>query len=205
MAFGVVGKDVVALDAPVDSRKRNVVAVERRATFVIDRAIGGEVGLRRSFTALQSCDIALDGFDRPADSFLNEVRGEVGFVPQLVVQGTFGFGLRGNVVSVVAMSTPFARGVRTVFELLDRLAEGRIGVLRHVELDYGGTTVFHDVSHNVAVLLKRSRVGLPKNVVHCGTVGSSPPTPFASFTPLRKRPPPRDLGETGSDKSKSGD
>jgi hypothetical protein len=69
------------------------------------------------------------------------------------------------VVPVVTMPTPFARGVRTVFELLDCLAEGRIGVLSHVELDSGGATVFHDVSHNVVVLIKRSGVGLTENVV----------------------------------------
>jgi hypothetical protein len=69
MAVGVVGEDVVALDAPVDGRKGDVVAVERRTSFVVDRTIGGEVGLRRSFTALQSCYTALDGFDSSTDPF----------------------------------------------------------------------------------------------------------------------------------------
>jgi len=133
------------------------------------------VRLRRILTTFEAFDTAFDGFDRSADSFLNEVCGKVGFVPQLVVQGTFGFGLQNNVVSVVTMPTPFACGVRTVFELLDRLTEGRISVLRHVELDYGGTTVFHVVSHNVAVLLKCPRIGLSENVVRCGIVGSSLP------------------------------
>ena len=73
------------------------------------------------------------------------------------------------------MPTPFARGVRTVFELPDSLTKGRIGVLRHVELDYGGSTVFHDGSHTVAGLLKRPGVVLSENVVRCGVVGSSPP------------------------------
>jgi hypothetical protein len=62
-----------------------VVAVECRASFVVNRAIGGEVGLRRAFTALQPCYTALDGFDRPSNPFLHEVRGKVGFVSELVV------------------------------------------------------------------------------------------------------------------------
>ena len=142
-----VGKDVITLDASVNGRKRNVVALERRTAFIVDRAIGGKGGLIRAFTGLQPRYTALDGFDCPANSFLHEGPGKVGFIPQLVVQGTFGVCLRANVVSVVAVPTPFARRVRAVFELLDRLTEGRIGVLRHLELDYLGTALFHDVSH----------------------------------------------------------
>ncbi len=82
-----------------------------------------------------------------------------------------------------------------MFELLNGLTKGRIGVLGHVEFDYGGPTVFHDVSHNIAKLLKYPEGGLPENVVCCGIVGSSLPTPFAPVTPLRKGPPPRNFGE----------
>jgi len=81
MTVGVVGGECSRLDTPVDGRKRDVVAVERRTSLIVDRAVGGEVGLRRSFTAFQSCYTALDGFDRPANTLLNEVRGKVGFIP----------------------------------------------------------------------------------------------------------------------------
>jgi thiosulfate/3-mercaptopyruvate sulfurtransferase len=58
---------------------------------------------------------------------LHEICSEVGFVAELVVEGTFGFGFRGDVVSVVAVPAPVARGIGAVFELLDSLFEERVG------------------------------------------------------------------------------
>jgi len=51
------------------------------------------------------------------------------------------------VEAVVAVPTPLACGVGTVFELLDSLLEGSVGSVRYVDLDNGGTTVVHCISH----------------------------------------------------------
>ncbi len=77
---------------------------------------------------------------------LDEVRGKVGFVAELVVEGAFGFGFRGDVVAIVAVPAPLARGVGAVFELFDCLSEKRVGSVGSVEFDHGGTMVFHSVS-----------------------------------------------------------
>jgi len=49
------------------------------------------------------------------------------------------------VVSVVAVPTPLARGVGTVFELLDSLPQVCIRFFGCIELDNGGSTVLHDI------------------------------------------------------------
>jgi hypothetical protein len=49
------------------------------------------------------------------------------------------------VVAVVAVPAPLARGVGTVFELLDRLLQVFIHAFGRVELDNGGSTVLHDI------------------------------------------------------------
>jgi hypothetical protein len=126
-----------------ESGKRDVVAVERRTPLVVDDAVSRKAGLRRRFTAFESAHSAFDGLDCPPNPLLNEVRSEIGFVAKAVVESAFGLGFRGDVVAIVAMPAPLAGGVGTMFELLDSLAKERIGSIGRVELDDGGTTVFH--------------------------------------------------------------
>lgn len=158
----------------------------RRVSRVKYRAIGRKVRLRRFLATLETCDAGFDSFDRPADPLLNEIRGKVGFAFQRLVQRAFGFGFRRYMEPVVAMPTPVARGVGTVFELLDGLTERRFGVRRCIELDYGGSTVFHDSSHLVVHLFNKLGVGrLSLAVVLChvgflpgGRASGHPPCTF---------------------------
>jgi hypothetical protein len=60
----------------------------------------------------------------------------------LVVEGTFGFRFGSEVVAVVAIPAPLARGVGAVFELLDGLLEERVDSFGSAEFDDSGTTVF---------------------------------------------------------------
>lgn len=116
--------------------------------------------MRRSFTTFKPCYATFDGFNRPSNALLHEVRSKVGFIAELVVQGTFCFDLRSNVVSVVAsMPIPFTRGVRTMFELLNGFPKRGFAVFGDVELNDGGVTVFYDVSHDDPVSLKCPGVG----------------------------------------------
>jgi hypothetical protein len=107
-------------------------------------------------------DSAFDGFDCPPNPFLDEICGQVGFVAELVVEGTFGFRFGSEVVAVVVtrnaarfwlaarfrrnlatpVPAPLARGVGAVFELLDGLLEERVDSFGSVEFDDSGTTVF---------------------------------------------------------------
>jgi len=88
----VIGKYVVALDAPIDGGEGYVVAVERCTSFVIHRAVCPKVRLRRAFSTFEAFDSAFDDFDRSTNPFLDKIRGEVGFVAELVVEAGFGFG-----------------------------------------------------------------------------------------------------------------
>lgn len=104
--------------------------------------------LGRSFATFDAFHATLDGFDRATNALLDEVRGKVGIVAQLVVQGAFGFRLCGYVVSIVtAMPAPLACGIGTMSELLDCLSKRGFAVFGSVELDDGGTTVFYCDSH----------------------------------------------------------
>ena len=170
----VVRKDVVALNAPVYGRKGYVVTVERRAPLVVHHAVRREIGLGRVLSALEPFDATLDGFDRPSNPFLDEVRGKVGFVSEGVVKSAFGFGFRGNVVSDVAIPAPVACAVGAVLELLDRLSECWFGVRGRVEFDDGGSTVFHDVSHYGAGLLKDRKLAGNRSRMDSHHVGFLP-------------------------------
>jgi hypothetical protein len=91
----------------------------------------------------EAFDAAFDSFDGLANPLLDEVCGQSCLFAELVVETTFGFGFRGDVVPVVSVPAPLARGVGTVFELLDSLLKVYIRTFRCIELDYGGSTVPH--------------------------------------------------------------
>ena len=143
----VIGENVVALDPAIDGRQRYVVAVEGRTPLVIDDAVCRKVWFRGIFATFEPFNATCDSFNSAANPFLDEIRGEICFRFELVVQCAFGFGLRGNVEAVIAVPTPLACGFGILFELLSRLSEGSVGSFRYVELDYGGTTVVHCISH----------------------------------------------------------
>ena len=105
------------------------------------------MGLRGRFSALESAHPTFYGLNGSPNALLDEVRGEIGLVAKAFVECTFCLGFRGDVVAIVAVSAPLARGVGAVFELLDCLSEGSVGSVRYVKFDYGGTTVFHCISH----------------------------------------------------------
>jgi hypothetical protein len=102
--------------------------------------------LGRIFATLEAFDPAFDGFDCPTNPFLDEVRGEVGLVAQLVVQAAFGFGFGGDVVAVVAVPAPLRGGVGAVFELLDSLSNRSVCSVGSVEFDDGSIPLFSHIT-----------------------------------------------------------
>jgi hypothetical protein len=119
------------------------------------------VRLRGVLATFEAFDTALDGLNGPSNPFLDEIRCEIGFVAELVVQSAFGFGFGSDVVAVVTVPTPLACGVGAMLELLDSLSKGSVCSFGSVEFDDGGSTVFHCVFTHTVDVTYMSGVGQP--------------------------------------------
>lgn len=67
-------------------RERDFVPVERGAPLIVEHTPRRELWLTHPFLVLPPFDASFDGLDGASDGFLNEVRGEVGFVAEFVVE-----------------------------------------------------------------------------------------------------------------------
>ena len=111
-----------------------MVVVERRGAFVVHDAPRVELWLAGLLALRQFLDAGPDGCDSATNTFLNEISGELGFLPQLVIQGLFGPALAGDTVVVVPPG-PLARSVSTVEELSLGLMEIATTFSGYVEFD----------------------------------------------------------------------
>ena len=86
--------------------------------------------------------------DSTANTFLDEISGEVYFVAQVVVQRVFGFAIAGDAVVVVAPCS-LACAVSTVEKLVFGLMEVATTLFGYIKFDRHSASwrVVHNLSH----------------------------------------------------------
>lgn len=108
----------IASDTTSHRREGHVVAVERRAPFVVDDAPRIKMRLTRVLTFLQSGDSAFDSLDSVSNPLLDEVRGQLRFGAKSFVEDFIGFLFRGDAIVVRVSPRPLCGRVCTEEELV---------------------------------------------------------------------------------------
>lgn len=122
--WAVRRKFKATLEAAINGRKRNVVPVECGAPFVVEHTPRRELRLAYALPVLPPFDAAFGSVNSTPDGFLDEVCGEVGFVPEFVVECVSCGRVGCDAVRVgIVVPTEFGGTVRTVKELPGRFVE----------------------------------------------------------------------------------
>ena len=120
--------------------------------------IGSKLWFVRPFAFLPAVNAAIDGVDGTPDGFLDEVRRQVSFLAESVVQRISGFDVRGDAVFVVGVVPAVVTSlVRTIQELLGGFVEVVVILVGNDELDRRGTSNLY-VSDVVSTVLNDLRV-----------------------------------------------
>lgn len=152
------------------------------------------MGLVRPFALLPAVNTTFDGFDRPTNPLLNEVRGQARLLTEGIVEYPLGFRFRGNTISMVGIiPTDFGGTVCTVKELASGIVEIVAVLVGNGELHDSGSTDLHISHYSMGVLIDIGGGKACWSWIVASTVSSSPPLLAQFVRSLRKRHPPRIL------------
>jgi len=134
----------VTFDPSAHRRKRDFVPVKRGTALVVDHAPRGKFRFVRPFVVLPAVNAAIDGVDSTSNGFLNEIRCQVCFLAETVVQRISGCHVRGDTVVVVGVVPAVVTGlVRTVEELLGGFVEVVVVLVGNDNFDRRGASDLH--------------------------------------------------------------